>query len=88
MTRFLIAAIPEITSLVASWRADQERFQQVAHYPTAKNVIERMLAEKKKLKLEDLPYEKTMASLYARLYASENPKSSFDERRGVLTLGA
>jgi hypothetical protein len=85
LTRFLAGAGPSLQSLVTSWGADREGLQLLAHYPTARGVIERMLSELGKVKVKNLPYGKTAAAIYVQLYAAENPKSSFDQKEGVLT---
>jgi len=85
LTRFLTAAGPSLQALYTSWRADREGLQLLAHYPTARRVIEKMLGEQGKVKVRNLPYGKTTAAIYAQLYAAENPKSSFDQKEGVLT---
>jgi hypothetical protein len=85
LTRFLAGAGPPLQSLFTSWRADREGLQLLAHYPTARRVIERMLGEQGRVKVRSLPYGKTTAAIYVQLYVAENPKSSFDQKEGVLT---
>ena len=84
LTGFIKAALPVLASQAAAWRNDQENLVVLAHYPLARKVIGRMLVEKKGIRTASLPYERRTSEVYARLFASENPGASYDERQGVL----
>jgi len=84
LTRYLAANASALQALVAVWRSDVEGLQLLAHYPTARSVIEKLLADQGKVKVRSLPYGRTTAVIYAQLYALENPKASFDQKEGVL----
>ena len=86
LTRFLAASGPAVQGLVTSWRTDREGLQLLAHYPTARGVIDRMLGEQGRVKVRSLPYGRTTAAIYVQLYVAENPKSSYDQKEGVLTV--
>jgi len=88
LTRFLVADGPAFQALVTTWRSDREGLELLAQYPTARRVIERVLVDQGKVKVKTLPYGKTTAVIYAQLYASENPKASFQQKEGVLSLVA
>jgi len=88
LTRFLVTYGSEFQALVTVWRSDREGLGLLAQYPTARTVIGKVLSDQGRVKVKTLPYGRTTAVIYAQLYASENPKSSFDQKEGVLTLVA
>jgi len=86
--KFLASDGPTFQALANCWRADREGLQLLAQYPTARRVIEKMLSSQGTVKVKNLPYGRTTAVIYAQLYSSENQKSAFDQKEGVITLSA
>lgn len=84
LAEFIKAAISVLGSQVAAWKSDQENLVVLAHYPLARKVIGRMLAERNEVGTSALPYERRTAEVYERLYALEHPGVGYDEQKGVL----
>lgn len=84
LSRFVSSAIPILQSYMASLVVDRENLLVLAHYPLARRVIERMLGDQVKLPADRLPYERRTASVYARMFASENPALRYDDNEEAL----
>jgi hypothetical protein len=88
LAKFLGDAIPVISGQAAALESDREGLSLLVHYPAARRAIRQILAKRRVVKIEQLPYEKRAAAAFLRLYAAEVPASAYDESEGVLTAVA
>ena len=86
LAKFVDRAAKVLASHAESGRKDEENLIIIAQYPLAAKLIHGLAAENPVVSLSALPFQPDATSLYAKIYAANDPSARYDEQGEALLI--
>ncbi len=87
-----ISIVDELTEFLKSYseskKADESNLIIISQLPVAMKIIKNELAAQKTIKISRLPFQRRAGQIYAAYYVNNNPETSYDEEKEVITTHA
>ena len=79
VSAFVESFIPVLNSLREAQRRDEAKLIVIAHYQTARHELDLLLADKRVVSLDEVPFQREAASTFAKIYALSSRTAKYDE---------
>jgi len=87
-----ISIVEELTEFLKHYneskKADEGNLIIISQLPVAMKIIKKELADRETIAISSLPFQRRAAQIYAAYYVNNNPETSYDEEREVITTHA